>query len=342
MPERWIACMLSLSAVLAASCIAPVPGVADEEGLDLGAADGFGGGGCSTEASLAGTVYCDLDLVARDAADISACIVNGGGRACLVDDLERCAFEVAADTPDLGEPCDLDVLYSCLCGRGGAACTARCSESDAGETSEWQVTNDRPEVGVLEAPGGVCTGTLIRQDVVLTAAHCFDFADVPHLEGSFWRSSLRDSQPDRMVYDVPVVAAKVAPSAFAYGAGANDWAVVLLARPIPETVARAAEISSFPARFGDLVTIFGASSHRSTATGSSSRVMWSRTYRWGQGAGGQPGDSGGPNFAADGRLVAVSAGDGLAWSVSTHMWAQDRREAVAAAIESLYAERGAP
>ncbi len=148
------------------------------------------------------------------------------------------------------------------------------------------LTEDRPEIGRIRMNGGsACTATLVRPNVVLTAAHCVGYASVDAGDhGSFTIDlnpfEARSYRIERFV-------------SLGTTTGPSDLALLRLAEPVPPSVARPTTIAEQGPATGDPVTIFGyGCTNRSTREGSFRKRRLS--FPWAESANLCPGDSGGP------------------------------------------------
>jgi hypothetical protein len=196
-----------------------------------------------------------------------------------------CAAPVADDDDDLEQSSDAVV--------GGAA------------------TFERPEIGAVRRGGGLCTGTLVRPNVVLTAAHC--------VEGLPKDEDVREATPgyafeihkgpgDRQRFAVDRVHSFLAPEHFdgSQRWRAHDIAVLRLVEDVPASLARPARVADRWPRVGGRVAIYGFGC-ADRAPGEDGRRPGSGTkrvkeHRWSLGLAVGfartsnlcPGDSGGP------------------------------------------------
>jgi hypothetical protein len=194
------------------------------------------------------------------------------------------------------------------------ACAAPSDDDgDDAESSEDAVINgretfERPEVGIVWH-GGLCTGTLVRPNVVLTAMHCGTGtpvdADVSHAEvGTVFE--IKKSATERYRFNVTRAESIAQPADFD---GTQNWRkkdilLLKLEKNVPAEIATPANIATRQADLGSKVASYGY--------GCTSRVAGDDGRRPGAGtkrkkeffwtalaaAGGTrnlcPGDSGGP------------------------------------------------
>lgn len=116
-------------------------------------------------------------------------------------------------------------------------------ESSADEVVGGKETFEHPEVGMVWKGGGLCTGTLIRPNVVLTAAHCVTGSpkdeDVSTVQPSY-AFEIRASAEVKQRFAVD--RAYAVPSAADFD-GSQSWrkkdiALLRLATPVPATLAK--------------------------------------------------------------------------------------------------------
>lgn len=175
----------------------------------------------------------------------------------------------------------------------------------------------RHAVMILNDRGGFCSASVIAPDVLLTAAHC--------VTGGGHRVHWRGAGGDPVLVEPAEVAVHPGYAADAVKARKKsvDLALVRLADPLPAAFEPVA-LSDAPApRPGATATIGGwgvtasgapdtGGRFRSVSVGivepygPSSLLLWLSSGR-NAGAGACAGDSGGPVFAADGGIVAVTA-----------------------------------
>ena len=99
-----------------------------------------------------------------------------------------------------------------------------------------QVTSVRPEIGRLSLNGSLCTATLIRPRVVISAAHCVGYRTRSGAWGDFVVE--RSGRAHRHRID--------AVYSFGDRLGEKDITLIHLADPVPNSLATPAKISTLP------------------------------------------------------------------------------------------------
>lgn len=194
-----------------------------------------------------------------------------------------------------------------------SACLAGCAADEpeeAGGSGTAVVAGEpavfeRPEIGRIAS----CTGTLVASNVVLSAAHCFDFASGVREVGAF-------------VVDLPAGSRSFASAevvVFGDETGSRDLALVRLAEEVPATVARPAALASLAPLTRARVTMFGygcTSRPIPIAPSVSGNIVTSGqagdkrkvSFPWGTVTRSAcPGDSGGPVIDGAGAIVGVTS-----------------------------------
>lgn len=183
-------------------------------------------------------------------------------------------------------------------------------ESSSDAVIGGTTTFERPEVGAVWHGNGLCTGTLVRPNVVLTAMHCTGIAsdlDVSAAQPGF-AFEIRKSETERHRYAADRVHS-ITTLAELDGSQrwrAHDIALVRLTEDVPASIARPAQIARWWPRLGGHVAVYGYGC-TDRAAGANGRRPGTNTkrkkeYRWTLGLAFGftdtqnvcPGDSGGP------------------------------------------------
>lgn len=170
---------------------------------------------------------------------------------------------------------------------------------------DGEFTDIRPEVGYMLLNGGMCTATLIRRNVAITAAHCVEY-----------RSA---DSPGRRLGTLTLEPAGSAPVEFAIDgykaySGANDpgvrdVAMLRLSSPVPSAVARPARIASRAPQAGEQILWMGYGCGRRGYHDEHSGRKQKIVFGFGGTDNSCPGDSGGPSFLGmDGPVFRVTSG----------------------------------
>jgi V8-like Glu-specific endopeptidase len=194
-------------------------------------------------------------------------------------------------------------------------CAAPSGEQDDGaESSEdavirGQETFERPEIGMVWHRG-LCTGTLVRPNVVLTAMHCGTGtpvdADVSTFEPGYG-FEIRKSATERHRFEVVRAESIAQPADFD---GTQNWRLkdILLLKletNVPAEIATPAKIAREPAKVGTKVAVYGygctsrvaGDDGRRPGAGTKRTMDYWWTAQLASGSGTRnlcPGDSGGP------------------------------------------------
>ena len=161
-----------------------------------------------------------------------------------------------------------------------------------------QVTSLRPEIGRLSLNGSLCTATLIRPRVVISAAHCVGY----NSRSGRWGHFVVDRGQSDYRYAIE--------SVFSFGnrLGDKDIALIHLAEAVPTAIAKPTSIAINEPTQGE-VTIFGyGCSNRRTNRGPRAKQFY--THRVSEQSNQLcPGDSGGPVvIGSDGPVFKINSG----------------------------------
>lgn len=163
---------------------------------------------------------------------------------------------------------------------------------------DGEFTAAHAEVGLLSMNGSACTGTLIRPNVVMTAAHCVEFQSFDARSfGQFVISGGASFDMDGA-------------RSFAQDAGAADIALVHLSEAVPANVAQPARIAGQAPAAGTQAALYG---YGCGDRNNLQDAHQGQKQRYGFNIGNQtfnlcPGDSGGPSLIeATGEVFQVNS-----------------------------------
>jgi hypothetical protein len=168
-----------------------------------------------------------------------------------------------------------------------------------------QFTQERPEVGTMLVNGGMCTATLIRRNVAITAAHCVDYRTTDQPGRNLGRLTLEVADGTDHVFPIDGYKSYSRSNE----PGTKDVALLRLAQPVPSSVARPTGLATrFPVD-GEQVRWMGyGCGRRGFSDGNSGRKQ-QIIFGFRGTDNSCPGDSGGPSFLGlDGPVFRVTSG----------------------------------
>ena len=163
-----------------------------------------------------------------------------------------------------------------------------------------RLTSDRPEVGLLKLPQGICTATLVAPDVIITAAHCVGY-ETHHNGGNLGQFNVEVGNSFQSFPISKIIS-------LGQELGANDIAVAKLSVNVPRDMAQPAPVAVQTPNIGNSLTVYGYGCTRRDGvtdgqkreahftSGEASAVLC-------------PGDSGGPVFDnMSGSITRINSG----------------------------------
>ncbi|MBX3246840.1 MAG: S1 family peptidase [Myxococcales bacterium] len=193
-----------------------------------------------------------------------------------------------------------------LCLRVGLLLALGCAPVELGSREPIEGTTDeliggvytyeRPEVGSISG----CTATLVGPRLVITAAHCLNYA-TRTTPGNYGTFEIRRSASNAQRYTIERFVS------YGRAVGPDDIALIRLASPVPAAVATPARLARANPSNGASIAIYGygcqARGTRSTWAKQKINSSWGRTT-----TNLCPGDSGGPTLGASGDVIRINSG----------------------------------
>lgn len=166
-------------------------------------------------------------------------------------------------------------------------------------------TFDRPEVGSINMGGSFCTATLIRPNVLISAAHCVGYGTVdrPGSQVGVFSIDVDGTRTERHAVDAYVSFTRRGPSE-------TDIALLRLRTPVPADLARPARLAPDHPTEGTRVTWFGyGCGRRNSGNDANSGKKQKLSFDLGPTNNSCPGDSGGPTVIGDdGAIFRITSG----------------------------------
>lgn len=156
-------------------------------------------------------------------------------------------------------------------------------------------TQERPEVGIIRIDSSMCTATLIRADIVITAAHCLSYQT--RLNTGNHGQFIVEAPSGRVTYTIEQFVS------LGSEPGRDDIGLIKLSQPVPQSIARPVRLGSGAPSQGSQLTIYGygcTERRNEGGSGSKRKVVFEQGT---QSTNLCPGDSGGPVFSRENNVV---------------------------------------